>query len=238
MRLLVTRPAPAATAARLRAMGHDVTEAPLLVTMARAWAPPPRPPQAIAFTSATGIRLAGAGQHLGLPVFAVGAATAAAARAAGHADVRDGGGTAQSLFDRVAAAGFTDVLHLAGAERTPVVVPPGLTIDVRTVYAAVPADLPQAVLAALAAGAIDLVPLYSARTAVRFAAQVDAAGIDRAGLDLAAISPAAAAAAGPGWRSLAVAMVPTEDGLFAEIGWLCDKPVDSAGESGPEPSGD
>ena len=39
MRLLVTRPLPAgaATAERLRALGHDVTLAPLMATEAMAW---------------------------------------------------------------------------------------------------------------------------------------------------------------------------------------------------------
>ena len=124
MRILVTRPLPGgeATAARLRALGHDVVLAPLMATEAVDWQPPETPPAAIMLTSAFAARLAGpaAAVYHGLPAFAVGAATARAAAEAGFTDVRDGGGTAQALVDSVAGAGLAAILHLAGEDRTPV----------------------------------------------------------------------------------------------------------------------
>uniref|UniRef100_UPI00196A177B uroporphyrinogen-III synthase n=1 Tax=Sandarakinorhabdus rubra TaxID=2672568 RepID=UPI00196A177B len=83
MRILVVRPEPgnAATAARLRAMGHTPVAMPLFDTDALAWAPPAELPDAVIFTSAAGVRHAGpqADALKTLPALCVGEATAAAA---------------------------------------------------------------------------------------------------------------------------------------------------------------
>lgn len=227
MHVLVTRPDPAATVARWRALGWEVTAAPLFVVRGQPWVPPATMPDAVAFTSVNGVAFAGPGAAplAGLPVFAVGPATARSAAAAGWHDVRDGGGSAATLFDRIAAAGFASVLHLAGAARVAVTPPPGLTIVVRVVYAAMPVALPAAAIGALVDGVVDAVPLYSARAAAHFAAEVDRANVARGGIDLAALSPAVAATAGSGWRRVEVAAVPTDDALFAATLRLCDKAV-------------
>ncbi|MGI4877512.1 MAG: uroporphyrinogen-III synthase [Janthinobacterium lividum] len=219
MHILVTRPEPAATAtaAAWRAIGHEVTVAPLLVTAALDWERPHMPPPAIAFTSAAAVRLGGAGLYAGLPAFAVGGATAAAAREAGFADVRETAGDATTLFATVAAAGFRAVLHLAGVDRTVVDLPPGLAVVVRDVYAARPVGLPSAVADVLRAGAVDVVALFSARTARHFAAEADAAGLRRGRLQLAVLAPGVAAAAGTGWQAVATAAVPTEAALLAAM---------------------
>jgi uroporphyrinogen-III synthase len=220
-RILVTRPGGAS--ARWQVLGV-VIEAPVLAIEPRPWVPPDTAPDAIAFTSANGVRCAGeiATPYHDLPAFAVGAATAAAARTGGWRDVRDGGGTVVALFDAVAAAGLSRVLHLAGVDRTTASPPPGVSIEVRDVYRAVAVALSATVLDLLATGAIDLVPLYSPRSAIEFARQVDAAGVARATLTLAAISPAAAAAAGTGWRRVAVATSPDDTALFAAAAAVCD----------------
>jgi len=222
MHVVVTRPAPGATAARWRGRGVTVTVAPLLSIAARAWTPPAAAPQAVAFTSANGVRMAGVGAeaYRHLPLFAVGDATARAATAAGWTDVRDGGGTAAALFAAVAAAGFTTVLHLGGVERVAAVIPPTLTVVVREVYAAALLDLPSHVATLLDGGRVDAVLLYSPRTAAHFAAQIDAVGIDRGHVAIAALSPAVAAAAGSGWRGVAVAATPDDAALFAAAGSL------------------
>lgn len=218
MRLLVTRPLPAgaATAARLHAQGHNATLAPLMVTEAVAWDWPDSLPDAVMLTSAFAAQLAGpradALRHL--PVFAVGGATARAALESGFADVRPAGGTAQALLDAVAAAGSASIVHLTGADRTPVIVPAGLTVASRTVYRA-----RLVLLAALPA--VDWVLLYSPRSAAHFAAEADRLGADRSTMSIAAISAATLAAAGDGWRATAVASEPTEDGLLAAIGIPC-----------------
>ena len=218
LRLLITRPLPAgaATAARLRAQGHDVTLAPLMATEAAAWDRPDHLPDAVMLTSAFAARLAGPGaaalRHL--PVFAIGGATARAAQEAGFIDVRAAGGTAQALLDAVAAAGITSIVHLAGEDRTPVVVPAGLTVDTLTVYRArlVPlATLP----------IVDWVLLYSPRSAAHFAAEAERLGVARSRVNVAAISAATLAFAGDGWRTTVVASEPTEDALLAAIGISC-----------------
>lgn len=221
-RILVTRPGGATP--RWATLG-TVIEAPLLRIEPRPWSPPGVEPEAIALTSANGVRCAGddARRYFGLPAFAVGAATADAARAAGWRDVRAGADTGTAMFAIVAAAGLTRTLHLAGVDRVAVAYPPGLIVEVREVYAAVLVDLAPAVVAALAAGEIDVVPLYSPRSAEAFAQAVDVAGIRRETLRLVAISPAAAAAAGTGWRSVAVAAVPSDEALFAAAAMVCDK---------------
>lgn len=197
----------------------------MLLPAAVEWTPPASEPGALAFTSANGVALAGPHleRYLHLPVLAVGAATAAAAHDRGFADVRSAEGDAAALFARAAQEGFAEVLHLAGADRTDVALPHGLAVEVRTVYAARLAEaLAPAAQSALSAGAVDLVLLYSARTARGFARLADSAGLDRARLALAALSPAIADAAGPGWRTLAIASRPREDALFASAGLLCD----------------
>ncbi len=221
-RILVTRPGGATPQWATLGM---VIEAPLLRIEPRQWSPPDIEPEAIGLTSANAVRFAGkvAARYFGLPAFAVGSATAEAARAAGWRDVRAGTGTGAAMFVSIAAAGMTRVLHLAGVDRIAVALPASLMVEVREVYAAVPVDLPPAVIAALAAGEIDVVPLYSPRSAEVFAGAIDAAGIARATLNLVAISPAAAAAAGGGWGSIAIAANPTDDALFAAAAGLCDK---------------
>ncbi len=218
MRVLVTRPEPAAsrTAARLRTLGHEVVVAPLLIPRALAWGVPEGGWQAVAFTSASAPALAGPGLAMlsHLPAYAVGEATAEAVRLAGFGDVRAARGDASAVFALAAADGVRLLLHLAGADRRAAAVPAGLTVGVAAVYAADLADtLPEA--------EFDLVLLYSTRTAARFA-ELFAGG--RSNIILAALSANVAAAAGHGWARIIVAAEPTEASLFAGAGLTCDSP--------------
>lgn len=211
MRLLITRPQPGAdaTAAAVNALGHQPVVQPLLATEAVAWAIPDALPDAVLLTSAASVRHAGdaAAALLHLPAHAVGGATAAAARAAGWRDVREGPGTVQALLDGLAPS---RLLHLAGADRTDAQPPAGVVVDVATVY--------RAVLQPLAAlPAVDGVLLYSARTARHFAAEWDRLGGARGAVQLYVISPAALAAAGAGWAMAAAAPQPTEAALLAML---------------------
>lgn len=128
-RVLVTRPMPAAarSAARIAALGHRVHVAPLLVFRP---VPPdgnalPEPGDvgAVAVTSARSLEaMAGTGRlapYLHLPVFAVGAATALAARAAGFEMVAEAGGTLSDLVRLIdGACPRAPILYLAGRERS------------------------------------------------------------------------------------------------------------------------
>jgi uroporphyrinogen-III synthase len=216
--VLVTRPHADSTAVTLRARGHDVTLAPLMQFEAVAWQA--EPPEAIMLTSPQGARCAALAAAWRVPAYAVGAATAAAARAAGFGDVRDGGGTAQALVDRIAADGYARVQHLAGADRTAVVVPEGLHIDVVIVYRA-------ALVPLAAVPSADWVLLYSARTAAHFAHEIDRQGKPRRDVAIGVLSAAVAAAAGPGWRTLVVAAAPNEAALLAAIDAACQKTPNS-----------
>jgi uroporphyrinogen-III synthase len=219
-RLLVLRPDPgaAATMARAKAMGLDAVAMPLFSIRPVAWTLPADLPadlaDAIVMTSANAARLGGAGlaalAHL--PLFAVGAETAAAARAAGFAVAYVGIEDGPAALAAAIAAGHRAPLHLAGRDHRP------LGCPVLVVYEAEAADtLPGPV----APGSIALV--HSPRAAALFAALVDAAELARGGIGLAAISPAAAAAAGTGWRAVVSAAEPNDAALLAVAASLCER---------------
>src|SRR5579864_8514480 len=99
MRLLVTRPEPDGerTAALLRARGHEVLTLPMLRIEPIADAALGHGPwAAVLFTSTNAVRALAAhprfGELVGLPAYAVGARTQAAAAAAGFAPVRSADG--------------------------------------------------------------------------------------------------------------------------------------------------
>ncbi|MEJ0027540.1 MAG: uroporphyrinogen-III synthase [Rhizomicrobium sp.] len=189
MRVLVTRPADDAeeTAALLRARGHEPLVAPLLSVRYRDGHPLYLDGvQAILATSANGVRaFARRTSRRDLPVFAVGAQTAEAARAAGFAEVRNADGNAQALA--AAVRGWAKpqdgvLLHAAGAEAegrlADALRSAGFTVRTEILYD-VPAleRFPEAARAALHGGEIDAVLLFSARSAGAFAACVAEAGL-------------------------------------------------------------
>jgi uroporphyrinogen-III synthase len=232
MRLLVTRPEPEAarTAARLRALGHDPVVQPLLAV--ELLPPPAAPiePAVLAVTSRNALRALARwpdlSRWLGLPLYAVGEQTGAAARALGFADVRTGAGDGGDLA-RLMMAGFAadagPILYPAAEERAS-----GLEAalreggyDIRTVvaYRMHPVSgLDEPVRAELAAGGIGGVLLYSRRTAAVFRDLVIAAGLRAAlgGTTLYVLSGAVAAAVrhlAPG--AIRVAPSPDEEALLA-----------------------
>ncbi len=217
-RLLVLRPelGAAATVERARALGLEACAAPLFTIAPLAWdAPDPRAHDALMLTSAQALRHAGdaLGLYRALPAYAVGEASAAAARAAGFGAVHAGPSDADALLADMARAGITRPLHLAGREHI-AAAHPALTITRRIVYAAEPvAALPLTARDALAAGAVAL--LHSPRAAAVFARLADQAGLAREPLAIACLSPAVAAAAGGGWRTVAIADRPREPALLA-----------------------
>jgi uroporphyrinogen-III synthase len=113
----VTRaqPGAAATAARLRALGYEPLVAPLLEVRALPGGPIDLAGvAALAFTSANGVAaFAARSNERGLPVFAVGDATAVAARKAGFVSVTSSDGDVAALAATIAAhtAFAGDVLH-------------------------------------------------------------------------------------------------------------------------------
>ena len=191
MRLLVTRPEPEAeeTAARLRSLGHEVLVQPLLdIAFVEPPADAPKP-TAIVVTSRNGVRALGqwpaAADWLDRPVFTTGAATAEAARAAGFADVRSGGGDVAALTKRILAelpVNRGQILYVAARDRAGRLAEDlgARGYHVRTVeaYRAMRvAHLDAATDAALRAGIIDGALFFSRRTAETFADLVNAAGL-------------------------------------------------------------
>lgn len=209
---LVLRPEPgnAETATRLEAAGIDVLRQPLFAIAPVAWrAPAPAGFDALLLTSANAARHAGAGLRAlaGLPVLAVGAATAAAAQAAGLKVDMTGDRDAAALVAAARARGYDGLLHLAGRDRVAVA-----GVDAITVYRS--EALP------VAPGAIRcwsgrVALLHSVRAARRFASLADRDILGS--IDIAALSPAIARAAGAGWASVAVADRPTDAALVALI---------------------
>lgn len=210
--LAVLRPEPgnARTAVAIVAMGRRALRVPLFAVRPIAWTPPDRGDfDALLLTSANAVRHGGAGlAHLrGLPVLAVGAATAAAARAAGFVVAATGdAGVDALLADRAPAR----LLHLAGRERMP-----RDDVTAIAVYAADPLPIAAAALVALE-GSVAL--LHSARAARALAALP----LDRDRIRIAALSEAVAAAAGLGWDRCVAAASPDDGTLLALAATLAD----------------
>jgi uroporphyrinogen-III synthase len=113
-----TQPQADATARRLREMGLEPVVAPVLVVHAIAADIDLAGVAALAFTSASGVAaFAAATPRRDLAVFAVGGATAEAARAAGFAHVLASKGDVEALADVIAAA--RPALVLAPGAREP-----------------------------------------------------------------------------------------------------------------------
>ena len=219
--VLILRPLPGAqdTARRAQGLGLAPVVAPLFEIVRVDWAPPDAARfDAVMLTSANATRTAGLGlaafRHL--PAYAVGEASAAAATAAGFADVRTGPADGIALAAMMAAAGVALAFHPRGAD-TVAIPNPGFAIESAIVYSAEPVGtLPEAASEALRRDALAL--LHSPRSGAHFAAL--AAGF-RPTTRIAAVSEAAAAAAGPGWRECHIAPVPRDHALLELAAKLC-----------------
>lgn len=168
---------------------------------------------ALAFTSRNGVAaFAGLTRARDLPVFAVGDATAEAARTAGFDPVRSAGGDLSDLARLLAAEGPRTGVVMAPGARAPAGDLAALTIDgpeVRSlaVYEAIETG-------AVAAPDFDAVLVHSPRAA-RAVAAMDAVR----GRRVVAISTAAARPFGPRTGAdLRVAETPTEAALLAALG--------------------
>lgn len=177
--MLLTRPKEDSEplARRLAALGHATVIAPLMEIVPRRVELSLDGAQALLATSSNGVRALAAHPHAQaarrLPLFAVGEATARAAREAGFSDVHVAGGDVDALA--VLVRDSLDprsgrLVHVAGRDRAgdlkAALAPDGFAVDVATLYAAKAAmALPEEVRAALRAGELDAVLLYSPRTA-------------------------------------------------------------------------
>lgn len=214
--LVILRPQPgaAATQARAEAAGWRTVGAPMFAVSPSRWEPPDAATfDALLMTSANAARYGGdaLARYTQLPLYAVGAATADAARKAGFDPVATGDSDAAAMADRLRADGRRAVLHLGGRDRRRFD-ESGLTITRRAVYAAEPAE-PPGLAEALAPGAVVL--LHSPRAARHFARWCDAHDARRDSVALVAISNAALAEAGPGWAAAAASSTPSDAAMLA-----------------------
>jgi uroporphyrinogen-III synthase len=216
-RVLVLRPEPGASATveRARQRGLDAFAVPLFEIEPVEWSAPDAASfDGLLITSANAMRAAGDRlQGLrGLKVYAVGDATALAARDEGFdvAAVGDAG------VERLLASIEADLrlLHLGGEDRKEIG-DARQDISSITVYRSGPIENPDL---SGTAGAIALI--HSPRAARRFAELAS----DRGSIAIVAIGPDAAEAAARGWQSVETAERPTDDALLALAASLCNKP--------------
>lgn len=218
-RLAIVRPEPAASATveRARAIGLDAFALPLFEVEAVAWTiPDTRAFDALLLTSANAVRHVGAGldELRRLPAYAVGDATASAARDAGFDVAASGDGGIDQLL--ASAPADLRLLHVCGEHR---IVPEAeQAITALPVYRSKELPAPDG----LAAIAAQTVAIHSPRAGKRLAELADRSGIERRTVRIAAISDAAAAAAGDGWERSEAAAMPTEAALLALAARLCD----------------
>lgn len=185
-----------------------------------AWKAPAEPFDAILIGSANAIRHGGKEldkvRHL--PVLAVGAATAQAAREAGFAIERVGEGGLQGLLDRLDDAPRR-LLRLAGETHLPVDSLSATTIVTAITYATHFLSLTPAQGELLRQGGVAM--LHSGEMARHFALQCEVLGIDRGKLVIAAMAPRIAEMAGGGWHSVHIAAARNDTALLELVAGLC-----------------
>jgi uroporphyrinogen-III synthase len=220
--ILAVRPEPglSVTLALAKGMGLNALGHPLFEIRPREWTVPDAGGfDGLLIGSANALRHGGdaLGNLVHLPVYAVGRATAEAARAAGFTVAASGTGGLQAVLDGI--EGPARLLRLAGAEHVPLVSPAGMTIEERITYQAVPLELPEP-LRALDTLALTVL-LHSAAAATRFAGESARLAWRRNAIALACIGPRVAAAAGDGWRAVHVAPRPDDRALLEMVRAQC-----------------
>lgn len=232
MRVLITRPEPdaAALARTLRERGHEAMIEPLLRIVTRGDADVDLAGvQALAFTSANGARVfAGLSPRRDLPVFAVGDASAAAARAAGFAKVESAAGDVGALAALIAArldpgagAVFHGAARKVAGDLKGALEAAGFRVRRAVLYEAVPsAAFSPETAAALGKGRVDAVLFFSPRTGESFIRLVREGSLAEACGRCRAVCLSTAVAetvGGLSWRDLRVAARPDEAALLESL---------------------
>ena len=226
LRLWVTRARPGAeaTAARLVDMGHGPLVSPLLAIRRLRPLIDLTGVAALAFTSRNGVAaFAALDPGRGLPVFAVGDATADAAREAGFRHVRSAAGDVAALAALITAEPVDGIVLTAGAREPAGDLPgaleaAGVKTRAAVLYAAVAAPGGRG-LAALGAGRLDGVLIHSPRAARRLADLTGGLAPAARAVPAFCISPAAAAPlSGSPLFARLVADRPDEGALLSLLG--------------------
>jgi uroporphyrinogen-III synthase len=214
-RLLVLRPEPGAseTLQRASAIGLDAVAIPLFRIEPLAWtAPAPAEFDGLLLTSSNSARCAGPGLERlkSLPAYAVGGATAAAARGRGLNVILTGGAGVDALLADIEPG--VRLLHLCGEDR----ITPADKSHSITHIPVYRASLNEG--ADLGAPGQCVALVHSPRAARRLAELA----ADRSQIAIAAISAAAASAAGAGWAQVGIADAPDDEALLALAARLCN----------------
>jgi uroporphyrinogen-III synthase len=234
MRVLVTRAEGDAEklAARLAERGHhSIIENLMTIRFrpeaARSFGPFLDGVQAILFTSANGVRaFAEATSRRDFRAFAVGDATAAAARNAGFADVTSADGTVDDLAKLVIGrlkprngAVFHAAARVTAGDLQGLLEAAGFSVRRAALYEAVEAErLSAATRQAIAQHEIDAALFFSPRNAATFVRL--AAGLEEGCQHMVAVALSSAVAeklAPLPWRRVAVAAAPNESALLAAL---------------------
>ena len=214
-KVVVVRPEPGAseTLAKARELSLEPVSVPLFDIEAMDWAMPDGAFDGVLLTSANAVRQAGdALQELrALPAYAVGDATAEAARDAGFDIKATGDAGVERLLGSIDQE--LRLIHLCGEDRKQVTARQEITpVAVYRSKAVVGPKLDRL------NGNVVLV--HSPRAGARLGELVE----DKSDIAIVAISKAAADAAGGGWESVQAANEPTDDAMLALAAELCNKP--------------
>ena len=233
MRFLVTRSRPEAEslADELARRGHEALIEPLLEIRTAADAAARIGSlsgiQALLFTSANGVRaFTESSAERGLPAFAVGDSTAAAAREAGFARVESAQGDVEALADLVRTrlrpqdgALFHGAARQVAGDLKGLLERQGFALRRTVLYEAVMATrLSESAVGAIADGKLDGVLFFSPRTARGFVRLAESQNLLPALARCSAVCLSAAVAdavAGPPWGRVLVASRPDQSALLA-----------------------
>lgn len=221
--LFAIRPEPglSATVAAAEALGLEVVAEPLMAIEPRSWSgPDPEEVDALLLGSANAVRLGGAelDRYRDKPVYAVGEATAEAARAAGFTVASAGTGGLQQVLDNLAGQRLK-LLRPTGEARVRLSLPPGIAVTTRVAYGGVLLPMPDAFAERLAKGGVVLV--QSDTLARHFAAECRRLQVDRGEIALATLSIRVAAGTGAGWAAVRMAPRPSDAALLALARDMC-----------------
>jgi uroporphyrinogen-III synthase len=233
MHVLVTRPRADAApfAGRLHALGHTTIIEPLIdIVFADGPALDLGGVQALAFTSANGVRAAARRtRERTIPVVAVGPATGAEAKALGFSHVSESTGEGVEGLDRHIRAVLNpaagSIMHATGTvsagDLKASLGRAGFSVRTERLYEArAAASLSGALTAELAAGLIDAATFFSPRTAGLFVSLIEAENLASACRSMVAVglSPAVAnALVSLTFREVRVAGQPTAEAMLSAL---------------------
>lgn len=155
----------------------------------------------------------------GLPVYAVGEATAEGAREKGFMVTLTGKGGLQNLLDEVAGREL-DFLRLAGEKMVDLSPPVGISIETCVAYRTRPLEISPSVSKTMREEG-GVAALHSGEAARRVIEECERLGIDRKKITIAALGPRIAEMAGEGWEAVHTCSQPLDAELLALTQALC-----------------